>query len=196
MKKIYLIDFNDSFVWNIYSEVKKIFPNALIKLVNYSEISQLDQINLNDNNLRFILGPGPGHPQDYLSLISPFVEKLLLSSQIKIMGVCLGHQIISMMLGLKVESSSRKMHGEQIKIKLPDQWKVFLKTSQSFLKVVRYNSLAVNSQFAKEKLNHDFLQLHHQNELMGLFGKNIISYQFHPESIGSENSDLLFRPLD
>ena len=57
---IYLYDFNDSFTYNIYSEVYHL--NKDIKVIKKSDsLSHLESlVNTTEKSL-IILGPGPGH---------------------------------------------------------------------------------------------------------------------------------------
>ena len=89
------------------------------------------------------------------------------------MGICLGHQILALIDGLFVRRSMRPMHGQQVKIDF---------NNQNIL-VQRYNSLAV---YVSEK---------NDNEILIRNWDRGISYQFHPESIGTERSPLFFKDL-
>jgi anthranilate/para-aminobenzoate synthase component II len=172
--KIYIVDFDDSFTYNIASEL---FPLiSKIEVINYKDFFSNDSLLLliENNNYPFaiILGPGPGTPiqyQKYFSLIKKFKK----NKNIFLMGICLGHQIFSLIDGLIIKSSKNPKHGIQEDISFDDK----------IVKVQRYNSLAVYE--TKTSLKEIQIRTWDRG----------ISYQFHPESIGTENSLRFFKEL-
>lgn len=89
------------------------------------------------------------------------------------MGICLGHQIISLINGLKIRSSIKPIHGNQVKIDFDNK----------NILVQRYNSLSVySSDISNEEI------------LVNKWERGI-SFQFHPESIGTHNNRLFFSDL-
>jgi anthranilate/para-aminobenzoate synthase component II len=94
------------------------------------------------------------------------------------MGICLGHQLICSCLGYEIKISLHALHGEKI---------IFYWNDEK-ITVQRYNSLAVVPlAFDQEIVFKD--------ELMILNYRNGRSYQFHPESIATDNSPLFFNDL-
>lgn len=175
--KFYIIDFEDSFTFNIASELSQFCNN--IEVVNYKIFFDLN-LKLMPNT-GIILGPGPGHPKDYHGQYQK-IQLLLDNENVKIMGICLGHQIICDLMGFTIKSSSSIKHGESIIVD------IFGRAEN----VQRYNSLAVydfNNLVEKKFRKYSF----HQNEL--IYGENdqLISYQFHPESIGTEHPAIFFQ---
>ena len=172
--KIYIIDFEDSFTFNIASELYKFETNILI--IPHYEFFTTKNMNDFKNKTKsptaIILGPGPGNPEDHLEYFD-IIKSLLLNPNIFLMGICLGHQILALIDGLFVRRSMRPMHGQQVKIDF---------NNQNIL-VQRYNSLAV---YVSEK---------NDNEILIRNWDRGISYQFHPESIGTERSPLFFKDL-
>lgn len=172
--KIYILDFEDSFTFNIatelYVHVKEIevvshqcfFPDK-----NFSKFCKKVK-----TPIAVILGPGPGSPEEYRDYFSK-IKQLKNNPLIYLMGICLGHQILGLMDGLSVRSSQKPMHGGQIKIN-------FKKCN---IMVQRYNSLALFE--SKEGLK----EVQIRQWVRG------ISYQFHPESVGTEKRPLFFKDL-
>lgn len=172
--KIYIVDFEDSFTFNIATELyvyekdiqvvshldffsEKKFPKLLDKIKTPTAI---------------ILGPGPGSPEEYRNYFS-YIKELKNKSSIFLMGICLGHQILALMDGLSVRTSLRPTHGGQVKINFDNK----------NILVQRYNSLGV---FESVKTTRE-IQV--RQWIRG------VSYQFHPESIGTENRSLFFKNL-
>ena len=62
-----ICDFEDSFTYNIFSELNRIGVDS--NVVSFSGIKEFLQkmMNTKDRHV-IILGPGPGHPSEYLFL--------------------------------------------------------------------------------------------------------------------------------
>ena len=59
-----LVDFNDSFTWNIFSILKEMDSNLEIEVVNWLEFEVPVKKSV------VVLGPGPGHPNEYAKINS------------------------------------------------------------------------------------------------------------------------------
>ena len=96
--------------------------------------------------------------------------------------VCLGHQILWKIKGANIDRSLNPIHGQAIKVKIP-HWKgLFPKRFWSKeVRVQRYNSLAVKDSWEKKNVLFDS----NREMLMGYFERTL-TYQFHPESIGTD----------
>lgn len=191
---IYLCDFEDSFTYNIYSEV--ISQGLKIEVISHKKVTNfLEKLAGVDEKTILILGPGPGHPREYQS-VKNFLPALMNNRNIKIIGICLGHQLLCEALGLKVERSFNPKHGESIELSLSDETAKDFSLPQH-LSVQRYNSLSVLQSIEVEKII-SFLKLRaffHEKELTMLKGERFISYQFHPESVGTTYRSRFFRAL-
>lgn len=184
---IYFLDFEDSFSFNILSELYSLeFKD--IKIIKKEKLEVFLQKIDTSKNHTLILGPGPGHPDQYPNLISFIFKELSRKSKISFLGICLGHQLISCSLKGKVEVSNKPKHGQSVALKLTKDWREFFGISKNSIQVQRYNSLAVSAEF---KHNLIFDQLTIGNEIMLMKGMKFISFQFHPESIGTEYSSQL-----
>ena len=191
---IYLCDFEDSFSFNIYSEI--LLQGLELEVIPRKKVASfLAEMAQTKTKVNIILGPGPGHPSEYQD-IKVELPRVLKNKNIFILGICLGHQFLSEAMGLKVERSLSPKHGENIEIELsPTQMQDFSLPQK--LLVQRYNSLAVLENNETEKIL-SFLKLKavfHQKELMLLKGERFISYQFHPESVGTTYRSCFFEAL-
>lgn len=172
--KIYIIDFEDSFTFNIATELYAFEKDIIV--VSHDEFFGKKTFNHLMANLKthtaIVLGPGPGNPDEYQNYF-PQIEELRNNPNVFLMGICLGHQILAMMDGLSIRRSIKPVHGGQVKINFENR----------NILVQRYNSLAV---FESPKSLKE-VQIRQFNRG--------ISYQFHPESIGTENRHLFFEQL-
>ncbi len=193
---IYICDFDDSFTYNIYSELS-LLTDTPIKVIEKSKIASAfhNLKNVQDRTI-ILLGPGPGRPEQY-QFLHEHLHELYANPNIFLMGVCLGHQIIwHCLLGLKIKHSAHPIHGQQVCYELnQNQQEAFSLPEE--ITVQKYNSLAVEvpnnlleHQLPIAKL-HMFLD---QDELVMGKTDNLLTYQFHPESIGTTCPKAFFRP--
>lgn len=172
--KIYVVDFEDSFTFNIATELY-IYEKD-IQVIAHNEFFADKTFKYFFNDLKqktaVILGPGPGSPDEYRDYFSK-IRQLKNNPKIFLMGICLGHQLLALIDGLSIRPSARPVHGRQVKINF----------NNLNMLVQRYNSLAVY----ESKKSSEEIQVREWG--------NGISYQFHPESIGTENRPLFFKAL-
>lgn len=178
MKKVLLLDFEDSFTYNVAQELDH--WNVHVDILQWSEFEDDMDYDL------LVLGPGPGHPIDYLSIF-PKLMKWIQEGR-KLFGICLGHQIFWQLNGLTVEKSLFPLHGQTIKLELGQEWMDWLAISDADgeILVQRYNSLAVkgNSSLTKNLISNGEILISQNNQ--------VITYQFHPESVGTSCPRVFF----
>lgn len=187
-----IIDFNDSFTYNIASELETL--GVMSQIISWENCYEFLNQTIFKERHALILGPGPGNPTDYESIFSQ-ISKVILNPNIFFMGICLGHQIYWKMRGIDSVRSKNPMHGQAIKVELPD-WNSFIGFSGKTIFVQRYNSLVLNiseSQFIK-KFN-DFQGLFYDDECLITRFNRGLTYQFHPESVGTSCPSIFFAPL-
>lgn len=177
-----LVDFDDSFTYNIVQEVQDL--GLRVRVLHWMDFDELPAEDV------LLLGPGPGHPEDY-QRIFPLVEKWLKQKK-AFFGVCLGHQIFWKLQGESVVRSREPMHGQSIEIELPVDWQEYLQLPE-LVRVQRYNSLAVPAQAALR--NPQTQNLIVQDEILITRGERLLTYQFHPESMGTSFRRSFMRPL-
>lgn len=170
--KATFIDFEDSFSFNVVQELVQVgFDVSVINWKDYEDNPQTDLL---------VLGPGPGHPDDYQKIF-PLVRSWLENKR-PFFGVCLGHQIFWRLQNEEVVRSKEPLHGQKIKLSLSQEWSEWLGTSGDVF-VQRYNSLAVLGQASlRNPVYHNFIQ---DDEILITRGPHLLTYQFHPESIGT-----------
>lgn len=192
--RLVFVDFEDSFTNNILSYLALKFE---LTIINYKE---LKPSMLHDENV--VLGPGPGHPNEYLEYYSH--NGVDLKAEVKaarrVLGICLGHQILlSILFNFKIERSQFPMHGQGVTIK--DGQKLSGIVDLEGLidhKLQRYNSLTAS--LPQEILLHESeleIAFDNNNEvLMTYRPDHILTLQFHPESVGTSCSNSLFHAFE
>lgn len=169
-----LVDFEDSFTFNISSELY--IQGQEHEVIHFNDLNEILGSN---NNLQIILGPGPGHPDEYKQTIA-LIRTNFQRKDIYWVGICLGHQLLWRALGVPVSQSLEILHGMAESIVLDDYFQRLFQKEK--IKVQRYNSLCVHkSSIPLEAAKVSSLQFNHNDELMMSVGDNFISYQFHPE---------------
>ncbi len=172
--KILVIDNYDSFTHNLVQLIGGLKHKILIK--RNDEITAEDIYHIQPDKI--LISPGPGKPEDSkmsLTTIKEFGDK------IPVLGVCLGHQAISIIYGGKVIKAPVLMHGK-ISFINHDGKTLFKNIKQRF-EATRYHSLIVE----KETLP-DSLTITAETDdgiIMGVRHKlyPVEGIQFHPESI-------------
>ena len=181
---IYIIDHQDSFTWNIVHQFSK-FNKVICS--NYFEINNklLEKCDV------IVFSPGPGSPKDY-PLSSKIYKKY--KGKKKIIGICLGYQMILYNEGGKIIQQKRIYHGFQSKIKINSQSKIFKNNKQ--FKVGRYHSLKLMEPFKSNTIKIT-MRCSKTKIPMGLEDNTnkIYGFQFHPESFLTENGDILIKKI-
>lgn len=176
-----IIDHYDSFS-NMIADYCKVITGEYIMLKT-DQISSSTLKEINPSSI--IIGPGPGHPSDLELLATKELIKDSIQSQIPILGVCLGHQLIAEIFGAKIVKANNICHGIISKIKHNSSF-IFKTLPQSF-NVTRYHSLIIEH----ESLSNTVLKitaLTAQNEVMAIQHQSlpIFGVQFHPESVTTD----------
>ena len=195
MQNLFLIDFEDSFTLNIYSELTEI--GLLPKLVDASAAKEvLEELVTTKEKTVVILGPGPGHP-DERSHLQETLKKLMINKRVFIMGICLGHQLIASALGLEVSRSKRPSHGESEKYQLSPSLAIILKFSGKTFMAQRYNSLVAKIKAGDiQRLKEREIEcLEKDGESFIFSADGLLTYQFHPESVGTSFRSRFFLPV-
>ena len=171
----------------------KIYRDSTLEenvLILYADTPLIDYKLLEKSDV-IVFSPGPGSPKDY-PLTSKIYKKY--KGQKKIIGICLGYQMILHNEGGKIIQQKRIYHGFQSKIKINSQSKIF-KNNKHF-KVGRYHSLKLMEPFKSNTIKIT-MRCSKTKIPMGLEdNKNkIYGFQFHPESFLTENGDTLIKKI-
>ncbi|MCE0534904.1 anthranilate synthase family protein [Kineosporia rhizophila] len=129
-----------------------------------------------------VLGPGPGDPRDIMDRRIRALRSLAqarLAVGLPTVGICLGHQILSLSLGLAVSRLPVPDQGRQRGIDL------FGRAHQ----VGFYNSFAVTA--PPEPAGVMLALDEEQRFVHALRGRNVAGFQFHPESVLTTEGGLI-----
>lgn len=186
---ILMIDNYDSFTYNVVQYLAEL--GADVHVVRNDELS-VEQVNALKPE-KIVVSPGPCTPNEAGISVSVIQQ---LSSEIPVLGICLGHQSIGQAFGGNIVRAKKVMHGKLSAMYHSDQG-VFNGLSNGF-QATRYHSLVIE----KETLP-DCLEITawtetasgEIDEIMGVRHKTLAveGIQFHPESILSQHGHDMLR---
>jgi anthranilate synthase component 2/para-aminobenzoate synthetase component 2 len=169
-----ILDNYDSFVYNLAQYLAELGCETAVRRndeITVEEIAALEPEAI-------VISPGPCTP-DEAGISLSVVTKL--AGRIPILGVCLGHQVISQALGGRVYRSGRPVHGQTSPIH-HDGKTIFKGLSEPF-EATRYHSLIVDEASLPDSLevtartsDGTVMGVRHTSEI-------VEGVQFHPESI-------------
>ena len=180
-----LIDNYDSFTYNIVQYLQELGVTPRVFKNDEVTIEELKNIDFNS----IIISPGPGNPCDKSATgVCEDIIKEFYTSK-KILGVCLGHQLIASHFGARIVKDPEPYHGKTSKIYIERESKLFKDIPNGF-EATRYHSLKVVD------LPHCIIPLAYTGDkiLMALKHRDyeIYAVQFHPEAILTQYGHRLF----
>lgn len=180
---ILLIDNYDSFTFNLYQVIGRLYKN--IKVVRNDEITIEEIEKLNPKAI--IISPGAGYPINAGISVEAIKH---FSGNIPILAVCLGHQAIGEAFGGKIVHAKSLMHGKSSEIRINTSMPIF-SDLQSDISVARYHSLVIDSITLPPCLN--VIATDDMGQIMAVSHKTHKTFglQFHPESILTEVGDKI-----
>jgi para-aminobenzoate synthetase len=179
-----LVDNYDSYTYNVFHLLAAACGEEPIvvhnDMVSWKALSRWDFDAI-------VLSPGPGRPDRWHDF--GVCSDILRSSEVPVLGVCLGHQGLGHVLKAEVRTAPMVMHGRLSRVEHSGSG-LFEGIPQEF-EVVRYHSLAVTGSLGEEgrviAWTADGVVMgieHAQRPLWGV--------QFHPESICTQHGHKLF----
>ena len=175
---ILVIDNYDSFTYNLVQYIGSINPDVKVIRNDQFELEEIQTWK----PTHIAISPGPGRPEDAgqsIEVIQQYGES------IPTLGICLGHQAITVAYGGKVIHSSEIVHGKTATIYQKDS--SLFRNMDDPITATRYHSLVVDKNTLPQEL---IITAELQNGLiMGIEHKSypVFGVQFHPESIATEN---------
>lgn len=185
MIKLVLIDNYDSFTLNLYDYFKQL--NCDVELIRNDAISLKELLQKEYDGM--VISPGPGTPKN--AKLSR--EILQQSEKVKpVLGICLGHQAIGQLGGMKLKKAVYPMHGKTSAVFPRNEQHYLFEQIPSPFQVMRYHSLILEETPAQ---NINILATTAENEIMMVehVNKAFIGMQFHPESVLTTNGLQLLK---
>ena len=183
-----IIDNYDSFTYNLYQAIEPFHTDV--------RVIRNDKITIDDikklNPIGIVLSPGPGRPEEAgicVDLIHVMVAGDI--CQTPLLGVCLGHQAITIALGGCVIQAEEISHGKDDHI-VHCQTGLYRELPLPF-KAGRYHSLIAQRETLPSTL---IIEAENKQKLiMGIRHCELPIYgvQFHPESILTPMGQLLLQ---
>lgn len=181
---VLLIDNYDSFTYNLVQLVGRFNPD--IHVVRNDAVTVAEIRNLRPSHI--ILSPGAGKPCDSKVCIDTVRN---LSTEIPILGVCLGHQTICEVNGMTVSYAKEVLHGKTSTITITP--KGIFEGLPSTISVARYHSLAADKSTLPDHI--EILGEAEDGEIMAVKLRDLPVYgvQFHPESILTPDGETMMK---
>jgi len=182
--RVLVIDNYDSFTYNVVQELGKLGAEPIIFRNDALDVAGV----ANENPEAILLSPGPGRPEN-AGITCEVIETF--AGKIPILGICLGHQAIGQVFGMKIISAPTLMHGKTSEIH-HDGTGLFAGLSEPF-PATRYHSLTIDPATVTDVV--DVTAQTADGVIMGIKHKefDIQGVQFHPESILTPEGAQLLR---
>jgi anthranilate synthase component 2 len=175
---VLLVDFYDSFTYNIQHYLINI--GCKVDVIREDE---LDVSSVYDYDC-VVLSPGPGLPSEKKNMFSIIT---LCRNSLPILGICLGMQAISEVLGGVLVNQNEVMHGRKVQVDVLKKGVLFNDLPEK-INVGLYHSWKV------EGLEEQFITA---KSAIGVtmaiesIDEYLFGFQFHPESILTEHGEQL-----
>lgn len=180
--KIAIIDFEDSFTYNIFHLVEELAYN--VEVIHYE--------NVTPKNITFfdkiILSPGAETPNEKSAFFNVLNDIVLTKPTL---GICLGFQILAVFFGNHLKKLKKPMHGVSSNIKIIKNDELFKSIGNNFFGG-RYHSWGIeftNSSLIKLALSEN----DNQTMIFKHITFPIYGFQFHPESILTPKGKYLLK---
>ena len=189
---IIFIDNQDSFTYNLVDELEKLDHNVIVyrNSVEVDVVKHKLELLISDKTeCVLFFSPGPGTPSN-----SPIMSEMLKAfvGKLPVIGVCLGHQAIAEHFGGTVGLAGETVHGKSSIIECSNH--AIFSGLPSNLTVARYHSLVATT------VPTNLSVIGHYNQMPMAFideEKQILGFQFHPESIlTTQGSKLLEQSIN
>ncbi len=173
---VLLVDFYDSFTYNIQHYLVNI--GCKVDVIREDE---LDVSSVYDYDC-VVLSPGPGLPSEKKNMFSIIS---LCRNSLPILGICLGMQAISEVLGGVLVNQNEVMHGRKVEVDILKKGVLF-KDFPEKINVGLYHSWKVEGledQFITAKSTTGVIMA------IESIDEYLFGVQFHPESILTEHGE-------
>jgi anthranilate synthase/aminodeoxychorismate synthase-like glutamine amidotransferase len=182
--RVLLVDNYDSFTFNLVQALTVL--GAQVSVHRNDRVSVEDA--LADDPSHVVISPGPGRPEQ------AGITMLLLTraiGRIPVLGVCLGHQALAVVLGARIGPARDLVHGRASAVF--HDGRTLYEGLPNPLRAGRYHSLAVLGEGLSPDL--EVTARTGDGEIMGLRHARFPAegVQFHPESVLTPDGNRLLR---
>ncbi len=167
--RLALIDNEDSFTYNLQQALRAV--SAKVEVVPVTQKEKLDISQYEG----VVISPGPGIPDEYYSYFG-WLDAM--GPETKILGVCLGMQILALWQGYRTYRKDEIIHGQSQKLSFIQQ-NNYTQGLADGMQVGLYHSWAVDARSADY---YTPLATDASGTLMMMSRDNVLGVQFHPES--------------
>ncbi len=183
-RHILMIDNYDSFTYNLVQFLGILGAELTVLRNDHMSLGDVERLSPDG----IVISPGPKAPCD-AGISKEVIHHF--GADIKILGVCLGHQCIGEVYGGKVDRAPQVMHGKTSPI-LHDGKGVFAGVSSPF-EAARYHSLAVLPETIPACL--EVSARTSDGVIMGVRHRElpVEGVQFHPESFLTDQGMLILK---
>ena len=172
---ILLLDNYDSFTYNLKQYLEELSGEAI-------HVSRNDEISLHEAEIydSIVFSPGPGLPQE-AGLMMPMIEAF--SPDKHLLGICLGHQAITLCYGGRLKNLEKVLHGVVRPVHIHQQGHPLLAGVPNPLDTGRYHSWVPDREVFPGELEVLGSDDDHEIMILGHKKWSVYGFQFHPESV-------------
>jgi anthranilate synthase component 2 len=181
--RVFLLDNYDSFTWNVVQLLGRI--GADVTVARNDEVTVVEVAGLAPDAI--VISPGPSRPEK-AGISVELVRQL--GPSVPLLGICLGHQAIGVAYGASVIRVP-PVHGKAALVH-HDRTGAFADLP-SPISAARYHSLAIERGSLPDEL--EVTAWSDDGVVMGVRHRShpVEGFQFHPESILTEDGEALMR---
>ena len=185
MKRILVIDNNDSFVYNAVQLLREAVADVTVRRSCCVELETLADYD------GVVLSPGPGLPSESEGLMASI--EAVVRERKPVLGICLGHQALAEHFGARLLNMEAPLHGHPSQLTVVDRKDPMLQNLPEPAIVGRYHSWVVDPATMPDVLlvsSYD-----EQGNIMSFYHREFPVYgvQFHPESYISNCGGQIIR---
>lgn len=172
---ILLLDNYDSFTYNLQQYLEEL-SGERIRVARNDEIA-MEEVATFDS---IVFSPGPGLPEE-AGLMMPVIRAF--SGSKHLLGICLGHQAITLSFGGRLKNLEKVLHGVVRPVHIQQQEHPLLEKIPSPFEAGRYHSWVPEREGFPEELQVLGTDDHDEIMILGHRQRSVFGFQFHPESV-------------